>query len=1413
MQASEPRQRIHSVFTLSGLCLAVLITGVWAAQELPVAKDGPAKLGGIERYRTHVSTNKPIYRGGETVYVRAVVLDAVTNRPLPANAVAAAEIEIVGPKGDTIARGSLTSENAVLGFGWLVPDEQPGGEYTIKVAYPWQGYAPAQRKFDIRQYRAPRLKTQIVFVRDGYGPGDTVSASVNITRAEGGVPDGAKITAVARVDGKEVHRGQVEIDAEGNASAAFKLPAKIERGEGTLAFVIEDGGVVETAAKTIPILLQTVNLGIYPESGDLVAGIASRVYIEVKTPWGKPADIQAVIEDIGMPNEDRAPMTMAHVVTFHEGRGHFTFTPEADHDYRLRISKPAGMVKTYPLPKVKAKGAVLRAIKDVYLAGEPITMDMGRSGVTPSKLVISKAGQSIGEADAAVASDSGVVYRRVSAKLPEDIAGVLVATLYGADGAPLAERLVYRKPARQVNIEIKMTKTRYTPGDPVELNIRTTDSQDQPIGAVVGLSVTDDSVLEMIDKREQAPRLPVMVLLGSDVRDLADAHVYLDPDNDKAAPAIDLLLGTQGWRRFASVDVDKFLKTWGDDARRALALRLPDPRRAHDILTTDNGRLDWDKDVNGRLIYLSDQKPVAKGAVLHAIDGRAIRERNMMLDEQDEGVIVDSMTVTAVAGATARQSNAEPQPAMMKPADQPFRLERNLKDNAFDVALGKIVANRSPRPSQRNDFILVREYAHEVRPDRQPGQRIDFAETLYFHAGVATDSESGTATVKFGLSDAVTSFRVSADGFDADGALGSQSTLIESVQPFYIEPKMPLELTSGDVVNLPIALVNATDLSLDDVTVEIKTNDAISVTAPAASALAAGARVRQIVSVNTGSYVGSTPFVLDAAAGTLTDRNTRTLVVKPLGFPSGIAFGGIVEAGQPVSLTINVPKDYVPKSMSTDIRVFPSPVANMTTAMERLICEPHGCFEQTSSTNYPLAMAQQYFTTHQGVDPVLIDRSAKMLAKGYEKLTSFECRERGYEWFGQDPGHEALTAYGLMEFVDMARTMQVDQEMVDFTRTWLMKQRDGEGNFKRGRRALHTWIVDQDCSNGYILWALLSTGTDAETLTKEIDAYEQSATKSDNSYVTALGALVMSEAGRDASAAKLRQKLAKQQSDDGCIAGATTSIVGSTGTSLNVETTALAQLAMLEDSTYAGHVEAAHKWLAEQCEGGRYGSTQSTVLAIKAIVAYNESRATPRAPGKIKLAIDGQPVGKPIAFGTDDKQPFILPDITDRLTPGEHTIELTMEDGSAMPFSFAVDYNRTQPDSSDECKLRLSTSLKDATLSEGNITEARVKVTNITSETVPTPIAIIGIPGGLEVRHDQLKELRDAGTIASYEVIGREVVLYWRELKAKQTLELPLSLVAAVPGKFTGPASRAYLYYGDEHKQWTNPLTVTVTAK
>ena len=94
-------------------------------------------------------------------------------------------------------------------------------------------------------------------------------------------------------------------------------------------------------------------------------------------------------------------------------------------------------------------------------------------------------------------------------KLPigEDVSGVLIATVWSLEGKPLAERLVFRKPPHSVNVKITADQRRYVPGGKVAVTVKTVDEKGNPISSVVGLSVTDDSVLEMIDKREQAPRL------------------------------------------------------------------------------------------------------------------------------------------------------------------------------------------------------------------------------------------------------------------------------------------------------------------------------------------------------------------------------------------------------------------------------------------------------------------------------------------------------------------------------------------------------------------------------------------------------------------------------------------------------------------------------------------------------------------------------------------------------------------------------------------------------------------------------------------------------------------------------------------------------------------------------------------
>ena len=90
-------------------------------------------------------------------------------------------------------------------------------------------------------------------------------------------------------------------------------------------------------------------------------------------------------------------------------------------------------------------------------------------------------------------------------------------------------------------------------------------------------------------------------------------------------------------------------------------------------------------------------------------------------------------------------------------------------------------------------------------------------------------------------------------------------------------------------------------------------------------------------------------------------------------------------------------------------------------------------------------------------------------------------------------------------------------------------------------------------------------------------------------------------------------------------------------------------------------------------------------------------------------------------------------------------------------------------------------------------------------------LARIGLPGGLTSQTWQLKELKDMGLIAFFETRAREVVLYLDGVGPGESVELPLDLVATVPGTYTGPASSGYLYYTNDQRTWSEGLEVTIT--
>ncbi|HEY6173365.1 MAG TPA: alpha-2-macroglobulin family protein, partial [Kofleriaceae bacterium] len=598
---------------------------------------------------------------------------------------------------------------------------------------------------------------------------------------------------------------------------------------------------------------------------------------------------------------------------------------------------------------------------------------------------------------------------------------------------------------------------------------------------------------------------------------------------------------------------------------------------------------------------------------------------------------------------------------------------------------------------QANGWAVVRVFPVPQYTRAYDGPRTDFRETVYWNPSVQTNAD-GNAEVSFVVSDAVTSFRATAEGFSAAGLPGGGSSTFQSKLPLTLDARLPVEVTSGDAVRLPVTITNETDEPVD-ATLAAQFGSAFKLTGqPATGAIHLRAHDKQslLFPLDVVATDGSAEVSIRLTGRGLSDEIKRTIRVVPRGFPIELAASGTAHGGDPARHVLDL-AGALPGTIHASVTMFPSPVAAMTQGMAGMIREPGGCFEQTSSTNYPNIMILGYLNSNDAADPALVARTQGVIDHGYKLLTGYETPEKGYEWFGHTPGHEALTAYGLMEFADMAKVYDVDKRMVERTADWLMSRRDGQGGFSRSSQALDSFgRASPTTTNAYIMWALSEAHRTA-ALGKELEVQKTLGADTRDPYLLALAANTsLLAAPRAGDTTAMIKKLAAMQNKDGSFPGAKESITMSGGDSLTIETTALATLALIKASPaseYETQIRAGVDWLNARRGGyGAWGNTQATILGLKALTAYSEHARQMSAPGSATLVINGRPAGT-LPFDKGRRDALVWDNIAANLSPGKNTIELRLDSAAQLPYTISIDYRSAQPASSPQTKLAIATQL------------------------------------------------------------------------------------------------------------------------
>ena len=387
---------------------------------------------------------------------------------------------------------------------------------------------------------------------------------------------------------------------------------------------------------------------------------------------------------------------------------------------------------------------------------------------------------------------------------------------------------------------------------------------------------------------------------------------------------------------------------------------------------------------------------------------------------------------------------------------------------------------------------------------------------------------------------------------------------------------------------------------------------------------------------------------------------------------------------------------------------------------------------------------------------------------------------------------------------------------------WL-RRNEKEGGFELNSSACDSFgYAPKELTSAYIIYSL--TEIEYKDIEKEMGYILKLAENSKDSYILSLAANALYNFGMKEEGREAAKKIS--QDENGSIIGSKTSITSSGGSCLIIETTSLAMLAFMKDpEIFALKIGKGMDWILKQQRNGFFGGTQSTILALKAIIKYDSLKSKLDGVAVFDFLLNGEVIHNVVLDSeTILENKDLSIEIKNPPTPTPEKVKLEIrvneykaskpnEEDVEMPFGLDIEYFATEPKSNPECKLGFKLNLERNTLTIGEIAKYSLEIINEKSENIGMVVGVIRVPAAFEISYESLEKLKNNNTISHFEVIsGNNIYLYWRSMAPNHVIQFPLFFLAKFIGVFTARASALYEYYSHENKHWLSAQQVTVIS-
>lgn len=396
----------------------------------------------------------------------------------------------------------------------------------------------------------PQEKIHLHFDRDMYVSGETIWFKAYLLSEL--LPDTISSSLfVEMIDdkGKLISKKNLPVFS-GTASGNFDLPDSLPAGYYTVQAytswmlnfdkdfifkrkILVFNNTVETHTSSVKNDSYTINF--FPEGGNMVADVANFIAFKATNANGYPVSFTGSVID----SKDNA---ITEIKTIHDGMGKFALIPQSEEKYFAKVKFDNGKETTIQLPSSLPQGVAIHVDKN--LKGIRITLSRAAYNAI-EKMPVFILGQMenhvVFKTDVTIEGESGY-FTIPTVSYPS---GILQITVFDANNNPLSERLTF------IDNEDYTIKS-YLTADTFDItkkakNVFTFSVPDSMEGTF-SVAITDNNKTEIAEDKDN---IISGFLLSSDIKGYVhDPAFYFTKDDKFTKDALDLVMMTNGWRRF-----------------------------------------------------------------------------------------------------------------------------------------------------------------------------------------------------------------------------------------------------------------------------------------------------------------------------------------------------------------------------------------------------------------------------------------------------------------------------------------------------------------------------------------------------------------------------------------------------------------------------------------------------------------------------------------------------------------------------------------------------------------------------------------------------------------------------------------------------------------------------------------------